>query len=78
MQDLMQQGWLPDPTNGAKFFQNPRIVARETAGEVRAGLTEFGAREPITAVRDHAFYGQYGTDGPSTDDPAPAAHPSRG
>ncbi len=55
--DLIQQGRLPDPTNGAMFFQNPRIVAnREAAGQVRAGLTNFGNQTPTAVVRDHAFF----------------------
>jgi hypothetical protein len=61
---LMQQGRLPDLTHGATFFQNPQIVAaRETAGQVRAGLTNFGNQRPIAVVRDHAFFGQLGSGG---------------
>ena len=58
---LIQQGRLPDPTHGATFFQNPRIVAaREAAGQVRVGLTNFNDRTPIAVIRDHAFFGQLG------------------
>jgi hypothetical protein len=55
--DLIQQGRLPDPTHGATFFQNPQIVAaREAAGLVSRGLTNFGGQQPTAVVRDHAFF----------------------
>ncbi len=48
---------LPDPTNGARYFQNPAIVsARAAAGTVSSGLVDFGGRKPVAVIRDHAFY----------------------
>ena len=73
--DLMQQGRLPDLTHGATFFQNPQLVAaREAAGQVRAGLTNFGNQQPIAVVRDHAFFGQLGSAGSPATDNSPHAH----
>ena len=64
--NLIQQGRLPDPTEGATFFQNPRIVARRAAaGEVPASLTNFGNQVPIAVVRDHAFFDRPGPGGPA-------------
>lgn len=55
--NLIFSGFLPDPTNGALFFQNPVIVgAREASGQVSAGLTNFGGLSPIATIKDHAFY----------------------
>ena len=72
---LIQQGRLPDPTHGATFFQNPQIVAaRELAGQVRAGLTNFGNQQPTAVVRDHAFFDRLGTGGPPAADDRPQAH----
>jgi hypothetical protein len=73
--DLIQQGRLPDPTHGATSFQNPQIVsAREAAGQVRVGLTNFGNQQPIAVVRDHSFFGQRAIDGSSTEDRSPRGH----
>jgi hypothetical protein len=72
---LIQQGRLPDPTHGATFFQNPRIVAaREAAGQVRVGLTNFNDRTPIAVIRDHAFFGQLGPGGSLADNVRPQGH----
>jgi hypothetical protein len=72
---LIQQGRLPDPTHGATFFQNPRIVAlREAAGEVRSGLTNFGRQTPIAVVRDHAFFGRLGPSSAPAQNEGPQAH----
>jgi N-acetylmuramoyl-L-alanine amidase len=55
--DLTIEGRLPDPTKGATFFQNPKIVAsHEAEGLVSPGLTNFGASAPIAVIKDHAFY----------------------
>jgi spore germination cell wall hydrolase CwlJ-like protein len=55
--NLALDGRLPDPTNGARYFQNPAVVAsREAVGAVSAGLTNFGGQKPISVIRDHAFY----------------------
>ncbi len=72
---LIQQGRLPDPTHGATFFQNPQIVAaREAAGQVRVGLTNFGNQQPIAVVREHAFFGQLRSGGSPAADDGPHAH----
>jgi hypothetical protein len=72
---LIQQGRLPDPTHGATSFQNPSIVAaREAAGQVRPGLTDFGHQTPIAIVRDHAFFGSSRLDGAPVETAAPQAH----
>lgn len=56
--NLIVDGRLPDPTNGAIYFQNAAIVAaRAAAGEVRPSLVHFGGQSPIAVIRDHSFYG---------------------
>ena len=41
--NLILTGWLPDPTQGALFFQNTRIVAaRAATGVVSPHLVDFG------------------------------------
>jgi hypothetical protein len=48
--NLALEGRLPDPTHGARFFQNPQIVAgRAARGEVSAGLVNFGGAAPSSA-----------------------------
>lgn len=48
---------MPDPTNGALYFQNPAIVAeRAAAGQVPAALVNFGGQRPSATIRDQAFY----------------------
>lgn len=55
--DLILQGRVPDPTNGALYFQNPAIVAaRAAAGQVSPSLVNFGGEKPIAVIRDHSFY----------------------
>lgn len=55
--NLALDGHLPDPTNGARYFQNPAIVAaRAEAGTVPSGLVNFGGQKPVAVIRDHAFY----------------------
>ena len=72
--NLIQQGRLPDPTEGATFFQNPRIVARRAAaGEVPASLTNFGNQVPIAVVRDHDS-----STGPGRADPRSEVRRARG
>jgi hypothetical protein len=51
------KGELADETGGALYFQNPRIVAaRERAGLVSRGLTNFGGQTPSAVIGDHSFY----------------------
>jgi spore germination cell wall hydrolase CwlJ-like protein len=60
--ELALGGWLPDPTGGARFFQNPEIVAkRATAGTVRPSLVDFGGKPRTVTIGAHAFYGGSGT-----------------
>lgn len=55
--NLALEGRLPDPTGGARYFQNPAIVAaRARAGTVRPGLVHFGGATPSATIGDHAFY----------------------
>ncbi len=55
--NLALEGRLPDPTGGARYFQNPAIVAaRARAGSVRPGLVHFGGASPSATIGDHAFY----------------------
>jgi hypothetical protein len=69
--NLALDGRLPDPTNGARYFQNPTIVAsRATAGTVSPGVVNFGGRTPVAVIKDHAFYDVRG--GGRRLDPAPS------
>lgn len=55
--NLALEGRLPDPTGGARYFQNPAIVAaRARAGTVGPGLVHFGGATPSALIGDHAFY----------------------
>jgi len=55
--NLALEGRLPDLTNGARFFQNPQIVAeRATRGEVSEGLVNFGGSGPSAVIGAHSFY----------------------
>jgi hypothetical protein len=55
--NLALDGRLPDLTNGARFFQNPRIVATRAAnGQVSASLVNFGGATPSAVIGAHSFY----------------------
>jgi N-acetylmuramoyl-L-alanine amidase len=55
--NLALEGRLPDLTNGARYFQNPQIVAdRATRGEVSDGLVNFGGTGPSAVIGAHSFY----------------------
>lgn len=55
--NLALDGRLPDLTNGARFFQNPVIVARrEGAGQVSPGLVDFGGSPASAIIGAHRFY----------------------
>ena len=55
--NLALDGRLLDPTNGARFFQNPAIVAaRAEVGTVPADRVNFGGQAPVAVIKDHAFY----------------------
>ena len=59
--NLALDGRLPDPTNGARFFQNPAIVAaRAAAGTVSSDRVNFGGQTPVAVIKDHAFYASGG------------------
>lgn len=55
--DLALDGRLPDLTGGARYFQNPKIVAaRARVGTVSASLVNFGGAAPSAVIGAHAFY----------------------
>jgi N-acetylmuramoyl-L-alanine amidase len=55
--NLALDGRLPDLTNGARYFQNPRIVAaRAQSGEVSPSLVNFGGQHPSAIIGAHSFY----------------------
>lgn len=62
--DLALDGRLPDLTNGARYFQNPAIVAkRAQAGQVSASLVNFGGQAPSAVIGAHRFYTGQGRGG---------------
>ncbi len=62
--NLALDGRLPDLTKGARFFQNPAIVAnRARAGSVAAGLVNFGGATPSAVIGAHSFYVEAGRGG---------------
>ncbi|MBC7668391.1 MAG: cell wall hydrolase, partial [Gemmatimonadaceae bacterium] len=62
--NLAIEGRLPDLTNGARFFQNARIVAaREAVGAVSPGLTNFGGAPSSAVIGAHTFYVEAGRGG---------------
>jgi N-acetylmuramoyl-L-alanine amidase len=78
--NLALEGRLPDLTNGARFFQNASIVAaREAAGMVSPGLTNFGGAPASAMIGDHTFYTEAGRGGgaarSASRSPPPAAPP---
>lgn len=55
--DQIMTGALPDPTNGALFFQNAEIVAARAAkGKGSWALVDFGGTPPVAEIGDHRFY----------------------
>jgi cell wall hydrolase len=55
--NLILAGRLPDPTRGALFFRNTRIVAAgAAAGVVSPNLVDLGGTPPVAEIRDHRFY----------------------
>ena len=62
--NLALEGRLPDLTNGAQYFQNPRIVAARAAnGHVAASLVNFGGAAPSAVIGAHSFYVEAGRGG---------------
>ncbi|WP_235522746.1 cell wall hydrolase [Caulobacter sp. Root342] len=75
--NLALEGRAPDPTGGALWFQNPRIVAaRAAAGQVSARLVHFGGRTPSAVIGDHAFYPAAPVAGTRPTIPLPAQAPA--
>ncbi len=59
--NLALDGRLPDLTHGARYFQNVQIVAaREAAGTVTKGTTNFGGAAPSAVIGAHSFYAEAG------------------
>jgi N-acetylmuramoyl-L-alanine amidase len=55
--NLALDGRLPDLTHGARFFQNPVIVAqRARDGTVSSKLVNFGGATPSAVIGAHSFY----------------------
>ena len=55
--NLALDGRLPDLTNGARYFQNPAVVARRARdGEVSPRLVNFGGATPSAVIGAHTFY----------------------
>jgi N-acetylmuramoyl-L-alanine amidase len=70
--NLALDGRLPDLTGGARFFQNPAIVARRARdGEVSPRLVNFGGATPSAVIGAHAFYVDAGRAGGSGGRPQP-------
>ena len=55
--NLALDGRLPDLTHGARYFQNPSIVAqRARVGTVSSALVNFGGATPSAVIGAHSFY----------------------
>ena len=55
--NLALDGRLPDLTKGARYFQNPAIVAgRARSGQVSQRLVNFGDSAPSAVIGAHSFY----------------------
>ena len=55
--NLALDGRLPDLTHGARYFQNPAIVARRANdNEVSARIVNFGGAPPSAIIGAHSFY----------------------
>jgi N-acetylmuramoyl-L-alanine amidase len=76
--NLAMEGRLPDLTHGARYFQNPVIVAgRARAGQVSAGLVNFGGAAPSAVIGAHRFYAETGRAGGPGRTGGPASRPPR-
>ena len=66
--NLVLEGRLPDLTHGARYFQNPQIVAdRASRGSVPKALVNFGGAAPSAVIGAHSFYVAPGRGGRSTE-----------
>jgi hypothetical protein len=64
--NLAIDGRLPDLTHGARYFQNPVIVAgRARSGQVAPRLVNFGGATPSAVIGAHSFYAETGRGGGS-------------
>lgn len=71
--NLVLDGRLPDLTGGARYFQNPTIVAaRARAGQVSPALVNFGGAAPSAIIGAHRFYVAAGPGGAGRRRPSPA------
>ncbi|MBV9509574.1 MAG: cell wall hydrolase [Caulobacteraceae bacterium] len=62
--NLALEGRLPDLTHGARYFQNPAIVAdRARRGTVSPSLVNFGGQTPTVVIGAHSFYAGRGRGG---------------
>jgi hypothetical protein len=62
--NLAIDGRLPDLTHGARYFQNPVIVAgRARSGQVAPRLVNFGGATPSAVIGAHSFYAETGRGG---------------
>jgi hypothetical protein len=76
--NLAMDGRLPDLTGGARFFQNPVIVAdRARAGQVSPGLVNFGGAAPSAVIGAHSFYVEVRRGGRATSARSAAGEPAR-
>jgi hypothetical protein len=78
--NLAVEGRLPDLTGGARYFQNPAVVAsRARAGTVPSRLVNFGGQSPSAVIGAHRFYtGQGRGQGVAArgDEPSPRPGPA--
>jgi hypothetical protein len=76
--NLALDGRLPDLTNGARYFQNPRIVAdRAVRGQVTPSLVNFGGAPPSAVIGAHSFYMEAGRGGARRPSASPSTLTSR-
>ena len=62
--NLALDGRLPDLTGGARYFQNPRVVAaRARGGSVAPSLVNFGGATPSAVIGAHSFYADVNREG---------------
>ena len=73
--NLAVEGRLPDLTHGARYFQNPAIVAaRAQGGSVRSSLVNFGGQTPTVIIGAHSFFAGRGAGRGLRNARRPAAH----
>lgn len=65
--DMVANGQIPDPTNGATHFLNPAIVVAR-----RGGSLPDWAQKPVATIGNHTFYAPDGAVAPVASDPMDA------